>query len=324
MKARERTYSLIIGRPVNITSGKTVNIEKYTNTNKGDAYEIKDLHIEFNIKKDNSKDPNKAYVTVFNLSDDIVSYLDTHQRDSLAVMLSAGFDGDNTLIFTGTVEYIEDHFPEETRQTKFILGDGTLNLTTAQTARSYKKGTSVDSIIGDLVSDLQLPKGRVVSSKGETISHSMAFTGTASQNLANLARNTGSNFSVQDGAVYWTKQGSRFKSVMFEISEDGGMIGVPAIKQPSSAKKRNKPKAKKSKKPSKKKKKEHNIKEDVGVTVSTLLNGAILPESTVYLNTKYHKGFYKVAELTHKGSYEGDDWSTELGLVETRGYTLAS
>lgn len=328
MRAMERTYTLVIGRPVQIGE-KPVNIENYANTNRGNAYEIKDLHIDFSIKKDNSKEPNKGYVTVYNLSDEVVNYLDTHQRDSLAVMLRAGYNGDEKLIFSGTVEYVEDTFPEETRQTKFILGDGTLNLTTATTARSYRKGTPLNSVLNDLVTDLKLPKGRVVDFGTQSTTHAMAFTGNASQNLANLAKNTGSTFSVQDGAVYWTREGSRFGNVMFEISEAGGMVGTPTPKQPSSAKKLIKSKAKaaakaaageKPKAPSKsKKKKEHDIREDVGLTVSTLLNGAILPESTVYLNTKSHKGFYKVAELTHRGGYETGDWITELGLVETRG-----
>lgn len=326
MRAMERTYTLVIGRPV-VIGEKPVNIEKFANTSKGDAYEIKDLHIEFNVKKDNSKEPNKGYVTVYNLSDEVVNYLSVNQRESLAVMLHAGYNGDEKLIFSGTVEYVEDDFPEETRTTKFILGDGTLNLTTATTARSYRKGTPINSVLNDLIADLKLPKGRVIDFGNQTLQTSMAFTGNASQNLANLAKNTGSTFSVQDGAVYWTKEGSRFNNVMFEISEEGGMVGTPTPKQPSSSKKLIKAKAKaksdeaegkKPKAPSKKKK-EHDIKEDVGMTVSTLLNGAILPESTVYLNTRYHKGFYKVAELTHRGGYETGDWITELGLVETRG-----
>lgn len=322
MRAMERTYTLVIGRPV-IIGEKPVNIEKFANTSKGDAYEIKDLHIDFNIKKDNSKEPNKGYVTVFNLSDEVVNYLSVNQRESLAVMLHAGHNGDEKLIFSGTVEYVEDNFPQETRETKFILGDGTLNLTTATTARSYRKGTSLNSVLNDLIADLKLPKGRVIDFGNQTLQTSMAFTGTASQNLANLAKNTGSTFSVQDGAVYWTREGSRFNNVMFEISEEGGMVGTPTPKQPSSSKKLIKAKAKekageKPKAPSKKQK-EHDIKEDVGMTVSTLLNGAILPESTVYLNTRYHKGFYKVAELTHRGGYETGEWVTELGLVETRG-----
>nr|DAO34758.1 MAG TPA: tail protein [Caudoviricetes sp.] len=321
MRATERTYTLVIGRPV-IIGEKPVNIEKFANTSKGDAYEIKNLHIDFSVKKDNSKEPNKGYVTVFNLSDEVVNYLSVNQRESLAVLFYAGYNGDEKLIFSGTVEYVEDNFPQETRETKFILGDGTLNLTTATTARSYRKGTPLNSVLNDLISDLKLPKGRIIDFGSQTLQASMAFTGNASQNLANLAKNTGSTFSVQDGAVYWTREGSRFNNVMFEISEEGGMVGTPTPKQPSSSKKliKAQSKAKAGEKPkASKKKKEHDIKEDVGMTVSTRLNGAILPESTVYLNTRYHKGFYKVAELTHRGGYETGEWVTELGLVETRG-----
>lgn len=317
MKATEKTYTLVIGRPVYIGE-KAVNLNNYANSNKGDAYKITDLHIEFDIKKDNSKDPNKASITIYNLGQEMVNYLSANQRESLAVLFHAGYNGDEKLIFQGTIEYVEDKFPAETRETKLILGDGTVNLTTAMTARSYRKGTPYNSILNDLVSDLKLPKGRVVDFGSDVIPHSMAFTGTASQNLANLARKTGSTFSVQDGTVFWTKEGSRFSNLMFEISEDGGMIGSPTPKQPRSAKKTKKrASSKKSQKP--KKEKEHDIREDVGMTVQVRLNGAILPESTVYLNTRDYKGFYKVADLRHTGGYERGDWITELGLVETRG-----
>lgn len=314
MRALERTYTLVIGRPVYIGE-KPVNIERYaSNTNQGEAYKITDLHMTFELKKDNSKEPNKGFVSVFNLSDEVVNYLSINQRESLAVLLYAGYNGDEKLIFSGTIEWVQDTFKDETRETKFIFGDGTLNLTTATTARSYRKGTPTNQVLNDLISDLKLPKGRVVDFGNQTIQNSMAFTGSASQNLDNLAKNTGSTFSVQDGAVYWTKEGSRFANVMFEISEDGGMVGVPTLKQPAVSKKKKKKDTKESAKT-----KEKNVKEDVGLTVTTLLNGAILPESTVYLNTKYIKGFYKVIELTHRGGYESGDWTTELGLAETRG-----
>ena len=318
MRADEKTYELIIGRPVYVGE-KAVNLGKYANTNEGNAYLINDLHIEFDIKKDNSKDPNKASLTIFNLSDEMVDYLSVNQNESLAVLFKAGYNGDNKLIFQGTVEYVEDMFPEETRRTKLILGDGTLNLTTTMSSRSYRKGTSYNTILNDLVSDLKLPKGRIVDFNADKTTHAMAFTGTASSNLASLAKKTNSTFSVQDGAVFWTKQGSRFSSLMFEISEDGGMIGVPSPKQPNSAKKSKKKVVTKKKSRKPKKEKEHDIREDVGMTVVVRLNGAILPESTVYLNTKRYKGFYKVAELTHNGGFETGNWQTELGLVETRG-----
>lgn len=319
MRATERTYTLVIGRPVYIGE-KPVNIEKYINTeSQGDAYKITGLQMEFDIKKDNSKEPNKGYITVFNLSEEIVSYLDSNQRESLAVMFYAGYDGDEKLMFSGTIEHVMDEFPDETRRTKFILGDATLNLKTANTARSYRKGTSMDQILNDLVSDLKLPKGRIVSFGGATSQHAMAFSGNAAQNLENLATNTGSTFSVQDGAVYWTKEGSRFSSTMFEISEEGGMIGVPTPKNPKTGKARLAKRSGKETVADSNDTKKASVAEDAGLSVRTRLNGAILPEATVYLNTKKYKGFYKVVSLTHRGSYQSGDWVTEMDLSETRG-----
>lgn len=320
---RTRTYRLTIGKPVYIGS-KPTNISDYTNKGTNEAYVITNengaTNIQFEVKKDNSKEPNKGYVTIYNLSDETVSYLDSNQRESIAIVLEAGFDGENQIIFSGTVEFVQDKWDGNTRQTKMILGDATTNLTTAKTARSYKKGTSLDTVLNDLISDLKLPVGKVVKFGNQTLQQSMAFTGNAANNLDRLAKNTGSTFSVQDGAVYWTTQGKRFKNAVFEISAESGMHDSPTPQNPEPAKRRLAKKAKskrKSKKPHQTTRAE--IKEDAGLVVTTQINGAIIPESTIYLKSIKYTGFYKVVYLTHKGELEGGDWVTELGLSETRG-----
>lgn len=320
---RTRTFRLTIGKPVYIGE-KPTNISDYTNQNTKDAYVVSNdtgaANIEFEVKKDNSKDPNKGYVTLYNLSDETVSYLDANQRESIAIVLEAGFDGENQTIFSGTVEFVQDKWDGHTRQTKMILGDATTNIMTAKTARSYKKGTPLDTVLNDLISDLKLPIGKVVKFGGQTLQQSMAFTGNAANNLERLAKNTGSTFSVQDGAVYWTTQGKRFKNAVFEISAESGMHDSPTPQNPEPAKRRLEKKAKSKRKPKKDKGPSRaEIKEDAGLVVVTELNGAIIPESTIYLKSQKYTGFYKVVYLTHKGQLEGGDWVSEIGLAETRG-----
>lgn len=322
MQATYRTFELIIGRPVYL-GASVVNIDQHTSSNKDtDAYVISDpLNIEFEVKKDNSKEPNKGYVTVFNLADETVSYLDANQRESIAIIFKAGYNGDNRLVFSGTVEFVQDAWDGVDRKTKMILGDATLNLMNAKSARSYRKGTPVDTVLNDLISDLKLPKGRVLPyGSGETLQHSMAFTGNTADNLGVLARNTNSTFSVQDGAVYWTKEGSRFSKALYEISEETGMHGSPTPQNPEPAKRRlAKASAKKKASTKPHVKTSGEIKEDAGLVVETSLNGAILPESTIYLKSIKYTGFYKVLYVKHKGKYQGGDWISELGLAETRG-----
>lgn len=320
---RTRTFRLTIGKPVYIGQ-KPTNISDYTNQNTKDAYVVSNetgaANIEFEVKKDNSKDPNKGYVTLYNLSDETVSYLDANQRESIAIVLEAGFDGENQTIFSGTVEFVQDKWDGHTRQTKMILGDATTNIMTAKTARSYKKGTPLDTVLNDLVSDLKLPIGKVVKFGNQTLQQSMAFTGNAANNLERLAKNTGSTFSVQDGAVYWTTQGKRFRNAVFEISAESGMHDSPTPQNPEPAKRRLEKKSKSKSKPKANKGPSRaEIKEDAGLVVVTELNGAIIPESTIYLKSQKYTGFYKVVYLTHKGQLEGGDWVSEIGLAETRG-----
>ncbi|QGZ16306.1 hypothetical protein Hena1_01560 [Erwinia phage Hena1] len=321
---RTRTFKLTLGKPVYIGSAAT-NIASYINMGgENNAYYVSNetgaANIEFEVKKDNSKEPNKGYITLYNLSEDTVNYLDANQRESLAVVLEAGYDGDNQILFSGTIEFVQDKWDGPTRQTKMILGDATQNLMTAKTSRSYRKGTSLDTVLNDLISDLKLPSGKIVKFGAETTQQAMAFSGNAATNLAKLAKNTGSTFSVQDGAVYWTKQGKRLKQTVFEISVESGMHDSPTAQNPEPAKRRLEKKAKSKKKTTKPHEKTAaEIKEDAGLVVVTALNGAILPESTIYLKSLKYTGFYKVVYLTHKGELEGSNWTTELGLSETRG-----
>lgn len=334
---RHRTWRLLFGRCV-VAKGKTkVDIPKAVqkrNESDSGVYEISSdtgfANIEFDLQKDNSKEPNKGYVVVYNLSDDTVNYLDAHQADAVAVLLEAGYDNDNQVIFSGTVEFVEDTWDGPTRKTKLIFGDGTENIIKCQTTRSYAKGTPMDTVLNDLLNDMNLPRGRVVKFGDQTLQYSMAFSGNTAENLRKFARLTNSNFSVQDGAVYWTKTGKRFKDSVFEISAETGMHGSPTPKNPEPAKKRKaKAAAKKGKEDKspitdeqagvtgKKKGKKKNPKEDVGLTVTTVLNGAIIPESTIYLKSRKYTGFYKVITVHHKGQVEGGgDWVTELGLGE--------
>lgn len=299
-----RTYNFIIGKPVRFT-GNTINIQESVDKSENNAYQVKDsLQIEFEVVKDNTDKPNKAYVTVYNLPDTIVQYLKDNLDNSLGGILEAGQDGVNVQVFAGSVEYVEDSWDRHTRKTKFIFGDAKQNLAYAQTNRSYRAGTSANKIISDLVSDMKLPVGRIANVYG-SIQSARAFSGKCSDSLSKFCKEFGANFSVQDGASYVTVTGRRFEQFVYEISEETGMIGSPSPKQPYMSKVA--------------KAAQDATKEDVGVEVKTQLIGAIIPESTIYLKSREYQGFYKVVKVTHNGSYEGGDWMSTLQLVETTG-----
>lgn len=301
-----RTYRFVFGTPVAL-DGTVVNIQQKVDTSKDNAYQIENgLQIEFQVVKDNTEKSNKSYVTIYNLPDFIVDYLKINIDKSLSGLLEAGYDGTNYQLFCGTIEYFEDSWDDKviTRTTKFIFGDASQNLSKCNAARSYRAGTPIITVIKDLAADLQLPIGRIVGISG-TLDASVSFSGNTAQNLTNICTRYGANFSVQDGAVYVTKTGKRFEQNILYISPDTGLVGTPSPKQPTKNKKS--------------KEKNDASQEDVGLEVKIRLYGPIIPESTIYLDSLYYKGFYKVVRLEHNGTYEGGDWITKLTVVETTG-----
>lgn len=312
-----RKYKLIIGLPLTIGG----NFDKQINDTNSNAYVLTDHQIEFEILKSNSAESNKGYITITNASDDFVNYLSQNAGKSLACMLQAGYaDQGITTLFMGGVSHFEDNWDSSliTRKTKLTLGDGELALTTATTARAYRTGTKLNTILNDLLDDLSLPRGRVIGySDSEVLKFSKSFNGRASENLRSLAQATGRTFTVQDNAAYFTVQGKGLKQQVIELSEETGLIGIPSPRVMSA-----KQQFELQKKYDKAKKEEIKLKyankEDIGLTVTCLLNGALHPELTVYLKSKYVTGFYKIVELSHTGNYESDgaDWVTEAKLAE--------
>ena len=318
-----RQYELIIGVPI-VLSG-TINMDDYLKDNEENAYRVTDLNIDFEIRKDNTHQPNKGYITLYNLPDGFVEYINQNAGKPLAILLRAGYTdtGMNTL-FSGEVSFFEDNWDGDliTRKTKLTLGDGELALKTATTARSYRTNTKLNTILDDLISDLALPKGQIIRySDNDVLPFSKSFTGTASENLRNLANSTGRTFSVQDSSIYFTVRGKALPQNIFILNESSGLIGIPTPRT-MSAKQEYILQQKKDKTKKEELKKKYQNKEDVGLTVSCLLNGAVLPETTVYLDSIYLKGFYKAVEVIHTGSYEGDgdgSWTTEMKLAEVQG-----
>ena len=140
-----------------------------------------------------------------------------------------------------------------------------------------------------MISDLALPKGQIIRySDNDVLPFSKSFTGTASENLRNLANSTGRTFSVQDSSVYFTVKGKALPQNIFILNESSGLIGIPTPRT-MSAKQEYVLQQKKDKAKKEEIKKKYQNKEDVGLTVSCLLNGAVLPETTVYLDSIYLK-----------------------------------
>lgn len=309
-------YKLTIGIP----SSSNSKLDKKTSSYKGavdldtstqssssktNAYELTTYQIMFSIKKDNNKEPNKSSITIVNLNDDTVNYINNNIKNNLAIILAVGYENEELIqVFKGTVQWISDTKDGTDRQTELHCLDGGINLMEARTSRSYPKGTKYSRVVNDLITDLGTTRGSVNITNDKTLPSSIAISGNTGTNLNNITRSIDHNFSIQDGSAYVTPQDGRLPANSAYISSETGLIGSP---QPFHND------IKPAKKVTKKTKK--NKKPTDGVRFKCEINGSILPEKTIYLKSKNYDGAFKVVSVVHKGNYEGNDWTSEVEVV---------
>lgn len=315
-----RAYRLLIGTATDTTVKRTKNSAfkstvdldtKLSSTTKSSSnlYLIEKSQIMFNIKKDNNKDPNNADITIVNLSDDTVNYINKNIRNNLAVALAVGYEGEELLmVFKGTVQWVSDTFDSTDRRTVLHCVDGGINIAEARTSRSYPKGTKIKNIVKDLVKDLGTTEGNIVIDTDATISSSTALCGNTSTYIESMCKSIDHNVSIQDGSVYITPRSKMSSTRCAYISPDTGLLGSP---EPfHNDVKPTKKKTKKSKKPK---------KPTDGVKFKCTINGALLPEKTVWLKSHDYDAAFKIVSVTHVGDFEGGDWASEVEAVAVSG-----
>ncbi len=311
-----RSYEFYVGEPVPVRKvygpGDTVLIDNYVDIalakkSAPNAFLITQHQISFNIKKDKKTEGNKANITITNPPKKLVDYLELFATKKIAFILKAGYAGDNVTIFQGTIEKFEFKFDGPESKLEIKGTDGGNNLKEATSTRSYPAGTAYSKIVSDLAQDMGLPLGVKINADGTTKSPTY-FSGKTSLNLAWLAKAQNADFSVQDGAVWWMPEAKRLPSAVYELKASTGLIGeVEAYNNNSD-------------------KQAHDtagVKPAIKVTC--LLNGRIIPNSTVYVesNDKRYKGYYKVTEVTHRGEFESTSgWFTEIVAVDVGNNTI--
>lgn len=302
-------YKLRFGTPLNLTKvlnesssfTQPLDLDKnvQSSKDKNNAYELTTHQISFTINKDSGKDPNKAEIKIYNLDDNLVNYASNNVNNTLAVVFEAGYVGELKTIFKGTVAKVIDKWNGNTRETTLKCTDGGVNIKEAVTSRSYPAGTPVKNVVKDLAADLGTTIGAIeIDTDQTTFNSPISFMGSTSNQLAHLADSINHNYSIQDGAVYITPRSKKLPQQSAYLSDGTGLKSGP---EPlTQGEKKNK----KNKNPTD------------GFSLVCQLDGAILPESTIYVKARGYDGAFKVTKVTHTGNFEGNDWTTRVTAIK--------
>lgn len=251
----------------------------------------RDLRIGFKVEKSLSDKPNKATVKIYNLA---INNRSQVEKTNNAVVIKAGYGQEIDNIFSGDVSKA---FTEQDK-TDFITtiesGDGEIAYKTSVIEKSYSKGTDLKSVFSDLINQTGLQIGDISGVVNEKLLSGLSLSGSVRDQISILSERQNSEWSIQDGAVQIISKGTATKESAILISATTGMIGIPKKRFEKDTSGKDK---------------------ELGIEVTSLLNGKIKPGRLIRVESKLISGDFKVQKVIHEGDNYAQEYYSKIEAV---------
>lgn len=291
----DRVYSLVIG-----SGGKQ-------------GVEITNLRITFDVAKDDSKNPNRSTIRVWNLSPDRRKEL---EKPDVRCIFKAGYaEEDGPLeVYQGDVAHAFSKFEGADVITEIELGEGAKAIRDVMISLSYTAGVTSTKVLQDIAEKLKMAITIPSDAPRRTWQNGLAFHGAARQGLDKITSATGLSWSVQGGALQVIRAGGNTNRTVFDLAADSGLVGHPERTRKGRQEVQiedNDAKAIKARS-----RQITTTQEQDGWRVRSLLLPTLVPGDRVKLSSRSIEGVFTIKDLRHFGDSHGGDWITELKLLD--------
>ena len=235
------------------------------------------LHINFSIERTDLETQNTGRVTVWNLNKEHLATLD--EKDCV-LSLKAGYGSRMPLIFAGIVTNCVTTNDGADRKTEIEVVDNLVEIRDTYVTISYVGTVNWKTIFDD-------------------VANRFSFVGLARDIMTKGCACCGLVWSLQNGVMQVKKPGDVMSREVFVLSEDSGLLGIPARVTEANS--------------------ETSDKTSIGWEVEFFLNGAIHIDDYVKLESKTVTGYFRVAKLTQAGDNISGDWTCTARLMEVQG-----
>lgn len=285
----------------------------------GSGLMIENLRIQFDVSKTIESAPNAAVIKVYNLHPDNEAKI---KQEYDEVLLNAGYEGALRLTFRGNIKHVYRYREGNDYITEIEAADGDKDYRQAVMNETLAAGTTTSQLVERAVGTFKgvggTVKGHVqVTDRGRL--RGKVISGNTRNVLHDVARESGANWSIQDGQLVIVSTNDVLPGQAVVIRADTGMLGAPEIN-------------------------------DKGIAVKCLLNPTLRVNGAIQLDNNGIKakrqqasalatkrenqetnapvgretqqlvrldpdGIYKVLKLTHKGDNRGQEWVSEIECI---------
>jgi hypothetical protein len=293
----DRAYSLIVG------------------PGGGSGIEVADnLRLTFEISKNDSKNPNRSRIAIYNLKPENRSAL---ERPGTRCVLKVGYheEGGPLEAFQGDVVLAYSRYVGPDVETVLELGEGSKVLRDTHVSLSYPKGVTSGRVLKDLAGKLGVPLTMPDDVPERRWENGLSFHGPARVALDKVAHGAELAWSIQNGAVQIVRAGGSTNRTVVELAADSGLVGAPERERKDAQEADETVDVGEGKKKRRKRVQSATVEQD-GWRVRSLILPSVVPFDRVKLSSRTASGVFVVSELRHIGDTHGSEWITELKLVD--------
>lgn len=230
------------------------------------------------VKTYKGSKPNECTHTIHNLSTATIAQLEAPNQ-ILQVKAGSTFVGE---LFKGQITsrgvVTKNDIPNRT--TTITAKDGRRVYRDTKVSRAYPPGTTIESVVLDLLSLTGLPVGSGSVFPPGTFPGGWAHQGLWRLALAEILLPLGFYYTIQGGVIYVLNEASTAPGNVPLVSPATGLIGSPT----------------RTKK---------------GTNVASVLNSGIIAGRGIQVTSQFFNGLYRCAVVTHKYNTDGLVWRTD-------------
>jgi hypothetical protein len=239
--------------------------------------------IKFSVELTRSKYANKASIQLNNLSDQSIGLL---QQPNTTVRLSAGYASRQLLavIFNGQIAkrgVKTKRIADGTYETTIEAGEAEISLQDTWLAISLGPGTDNRGALFRIAGALGVTLYGKDQIPLKTFSTGWVYDGKAGGALDELADSVGADWSIQGNELQILKPGEARQDVVFIVSPESGLIGIP-----------------------------EKVKD--GISLTSYLLPALRPNRTIQIESSTATGLYIIDSLTHEGDWKRGPWVSKI------------
>ncbi|WP_175689703.1 phage protein [Burkholderia anthina] len=249
--------------------------------NRSESIVIENLRVKFEIVKSLDEKPNPAKLSVYNLNRDHMNLL-VSKGFNLA-RLSVGYN-ELRLLYQGDILKPLTKRDKADWISEFECSDGGIDYAGARVWTTLQAGATDADVLAEATKAMTRTKAGVADlASARTLPRGKVLMGNARDVVRNVARNSGADWSIQDGELLVLPADKVLPGEGFVLSQDSGMIESPKVS-------------------------------DKGLEVKCLLNPAIRVGGLVRVESmiESYNGDYKVVQVKYVGDTHTADWYCDL------------